>query len=176
MKEGRDLDVIIIGDASAGITDKYRGMPQELFNFFKKVIPYGISYDLDRDIIPSQEKYITSATPNFLVYRPKPISQSGKKWIHRNKLPMLIYFNFTKNDDLINDPKNEELSLLVESHKLKSFDLPKVLRDFGETFSFEYDSSEFERLAALAEFNIRIRKDTLLAILKKEQESAGPLR
>jgi hypothetical protein len=171
LKRLRDLDVILVGDASAGDIDKeyrmpdgVRGCPAELSKFFFAVQRYGIEYERKE----FQDETKNSAL-NFSVYVPKNASNPREPvWIEGEKLPILIYFNFLTDKKTIEDSKNNpELYKLVEEHGLENFDAMNCLEGYGNTFNFEYHSDEFAQLAAVGEFNVLAHRADIMAVIKE---------
>ncbi len=157
LKKERALDVIIIGDASAGIEQREtvhgKKFPKEFAKFLQHIDPAGLTYE------PHPE--YTSAP--FIVYMPKK-KDAG--------LPLLVYVNFEKDTKLLqvalSPAGNPLLKQLVAQHKLDRFNpVECVESDYCNTFNFNYTRQEFEQLKAQGEFNLLANAQPLLDLLRQ---------
>lgn len=166
LKRARDLDVILVCDASGSsnikqektMPDGKTACPKELAKFFQNVERYGILYE---------RKKMKTDSLSFSVYVPQDYkNKRDPVWIEGEKLPIIIYFNFITDPKMIErGMQNQELKKLIEENNLAEFDAQTCLKNYGHTFNFEYSSDNFKQLAGVGELNILLHKEEIFKIL-----------
>ncbi len=167
LKKERELDVIIVGDASDNITKKTvlsdgTVCSFELAKFFDKVREWwGIEY---RQEGPKHGEgcyiYVPVKTPQ----------RNDAECIQGKKLPVIIYLNFEYDKEFVEDKLEKweprEKDQIFEKNNLATFNATSCLKGYGSTFNFNYTTEQFAQLAGIAELNVRVRKNEIMKILK----------
>lgn len=149
----RDLDLIIIGDAS-GDAPVGTGELEKALSDLKRF--YGLDY--------TQDMKLSSMT--MKVYRPE---QETYPFVEDNlahvQPPVLVYFNFLKDDELLKEgEKDQTLKNIIEQNNLNEFST-LCLQTYCSTFNFNYTTEQFKQLSGIGEFNIRAHQTELKEIL-----------
>ena len=155
----RQIDLIIIGDASGNVPKEGSADLALALKDVKRF--YGIEYTKDALL---SSKTIEIYRPNQKTY-PR-VDEVFKKVVP----PTIVYFNFLKDDTLIDRQEDPELQRLIYENDLKNFDPRKCLEGFCGTFNFDYTQDEFKQLSGIAEFNIKVHNLAIKALIAERAE------
>jgi predicted acylesterase/phospholipase RssA len=161
LRPERDLDLIIIGDAS-GDVPKGTGELQKALADIKRV------YDID------YTKDAAMSSKTMMVYRPqqKSYSYAQQKKLAHVEPPILVYFNYLKDDALIKEAeKSPELNTIVKENNLAAFS-ENCLIGYCSTFNFNYSVEEFKQLSGIGELNIRAHEKDLKKLVGQARARA----
>lgn len=143
----RKVKVLIIGDSSSNVESA-----TELKRFFGDAYKvYGYEYSRIDD----------GANKTIRLYKDLKHAQA----------PRIIYINFVKDSDLIQQAKvkNNHLRELIEMSYLEQFDpIECISESFCDTFNFSYSKQDYEKLIGISEFNMLINKDNIKRFLIDE--------
>ncbi|MEX0940518.1 MAG: hypothetical protein WDZ41_04105 [Candidatus Babeliales bacterium] len=150
----RKLDIIIIGDASGDVTGGSQELSKALADI-KRV--WGVDYTKDN----------TLSSKTIEIYRPVqenyPLAGDVFKAV---RPPLLIYFNFLKDNNLMKNAQNDVvLKKVIEENKLMQFNPEECINSFCSTFNFNYTQEQFKQLTGIAEFNIKAHGDIIEKII-----------
>lgn len=134
----RKIDLIFVGDASSSaIEDLTAETSKEMAKAFADIERmYGVLYSRDGKI----------SDKTMHVYRPDPAHP---------KAPVIVYFNFWLDDQLIGQQE-------LKKYNLKGFDIKKCLGEFCSTFNFSQNKGQFIQLSSLGYLNVMAHKDKIL--------------
>lgn len=171
----RQLDIIIVGDATASALDEKVSADFLIaLNDIKRV--WEVEYKVDETI---KGKVMQ-------VYRPVQQKYPGvAKPLDKLVPPVIIYFNFFKDDVLIaKNLNNQELAKIIKDNAIETYDPEDCIKDFCDTFkpsktcleefcgtfNFEYTQEQFKQLSGNAEFNIKAYLDVIKKIIEERYD------
>ncbi len=146
----RNVKVLIIGDSSSNIESA-----TELKRFFEDAYKlYGYQYT----------RIDTGDNKTIRFY----------KDLKNSKAPRVVYVNFVKDIDLIEQAKikNKELRDLIEVTRLEQFDPVACIQtkpnNFCDAFNFNYSKTDYEQLIGISEFNMKVNIENIKRFLIDE--------
>lgn len=150
----RSIGLIIVGDASGNVPEG----DVELQKGLRSLKAQGMNYVQDRAVYADQEKYGYVSKKCVKVYRPSEIATATRK------LPIIVYVNFLKDDELIR-LNSAELQTLIAHAQIEKFNPIACLSNACGTSNFAYPATDFIGLAGIAQFNIMAHKKLLQALV-----------
>jgi hypothetical protein len=163
----RAIDVLIVGDASENAAEG----PLELQLAFKDIERfYGIRYRMLRkaDIEKRYGTFIMSDKVMKIYVPEDEYHPTAHERLAHVVPPVIIYFNFLKDENLINSAKrgtDDKLKKLIEEKNLEAFDPAKCLKGYCATLNFRYTPKEFEQLSGIGEFNLKVHEPLIKAVI-----------
>lgn len=163
LKKMRNLDVVIVVDASGDIERKSvtqtpyaKVCPNDLCKFFERVYEKGIEY-----------KELPVGEVGFAAYIPLSGPASDEDYI-ASTLPVILYLNHETDVEALQEAlhsKDKDLACLIRENDLLHFTPSECEAGYGNTFNFTYTTPQFNQLSAVGECKVLLHKDTIIKLL-----------
>lgn len=156
----RDIDLIIVGDASGNVPKT--GNKDLLLGFEDIKRFYGINYEKDEQL----------SSKTMEVWHPVETAYANVDAKFKGVMPpSVVYFNFLKDDELIKGAEADpSLQQVVAGSDLKNY-TPMCVDEYCGTMNFDYTEKEFRQLSGIAEFNIKAQQGKLKKLVGQVAEA-----